>query len=115
MCSSLAHFNIVNHYLGRINYSGQDLTIFLLQKAAFSKFPELRAFSLANVASVDTRKALEKHFGPLSRDQLRAIATYLCLVPSSGDEENYKWCRMDQDFLRELLVSSYLTFTTNYL
>jgi len=83
------------------------LTIFFLQKAAFSKFPELRAFSLANVASVDTRKALEKHFGPLSRDQLRAIATYLCLVPSSGDEENFKWCRMDQEFLRELLVSSY--------
>lgn len=90
-----------DHDMTQIHYD----KITSLQKAAFSKFPELRAFSLANVASVDTRKALEKHFGPLSRDQLRAIATYLCLVPSSGDEENFKWCRMDQEFLRELLVS----------
>jgi intron-binding protein aquarius len=35
------------------------------QKAAFAKFPDLRDFSLANVASVDTREALLKHFGPL--------------------------------------------------
>ncbi|XP_050306133.1 RNA helicase aquarius isoform X2 [Anthonomus grandis grandis] len=76
-----------------------------LQKAAFAKFPELRAFSLANVASVDTRRALEKHFGPLSQDQLRAIATYLCLVSPPGDEEKVKWCRVDKIFLKELLVS----------
>lgn len=37
-----------------------------LQKAAFAKFPELRNFALTNVASVDTRTALEKHFGPLT-------------------------------------------------
>ncbi|KAL1512806.1 hypothetical protein ABEB36_002332 [Hypothenemus hampei] len=76
-----------------------------LQKAAFAKFPELRAFSLANVASVDTRKALEKHFGPLSQEQLKAIAIYLCLVPRSEEEKNYKWCRSDEVFLKELLVS----------
>jgi hypothetical protein len=37
----------------------------MLQKAAFAKFPDLREFSLANVASVDTKEALLKHFGPL--------------------------------------------------
>jgi len=42
-----------------------NLLLHLLQKAAFAKFPDLREFSLANVASVDTREALLKHFGPL--------------------------------------------------
>jgi hypothetical protein len=37
----------------------------MLQKAAFAKFPDLHEFSLANVASVDAREALLKHFGPL--------------------------------------------------
>ena len=36
-----------------------------LQKAAFVKYPELRQFVLANVASVDTRQALTKHFKDL--------------------------------------------------
>ncbi|XP_066245723.1 RNA helicase aquarius [Euwallacea similis] len=90
-----------DHDMTQIHYD----KITSLQKAAFSKFPELRPFSLANVASVDTRKALEKHFGPLSRDQLRAIANYLCLVPPPGEEESFKWCRLDETFLRELLVS----------
>lgn len=35
------------------------------QKAVFAKFPDLRSFALANVASVDTREALYKHFGLL--------------------------------------------------
>ena len=33
-----------------------------LQRAAFKLFPALRAFALGNVASVDTRKALSRHF-----------------------------------------------------
>ncbi|KAH9631581.1 hypothetical protein HF086_004348 [Spodoptera exigua] len=37
-----------------------------LQKAAFSKFPDLRLFALANVASVDTRESLQKHFEELN-------------------------------------------------
>ncbi|CAG9762602.1 unnamed protein product [Ceutorhynchus assimilis] len=90
-----------DHQMTQLHYE----KITSLQKAAFAKFPELRAFSLANVASVNTRKSLEKHFGPLSRDQLRAIATYLCLVPPPGEEENFKWCRLDEEFLKELLVS----------
>lgn len=51
--------------------SDRDMTalhygqITALQKAAFVKFPELRRFSLANVASVDTRETLTKHFQDL--------------------------------------------------
>lgn len=36
-----------------------------LQLTAFHLFPELRGFSLSNVAGVDTREALKKHFGGL--------------------------------------------------
>ncbi|OWR49548.1 Intron-binding protein aquarius [Danaus plexippus plexippus] len=76
-----------------------------LQKAAFTKFPDLRLFSLANVASVDTRESLQKHFGNLSDKALRAIATYLNLVPTEGKEDEAPWHRLDKDFLRELLIS----------
>ncbi|CAG9565443.1 unnamed protein product [Danaus chrysippus] len=76
-----------------------------LQKAAFTKFPDLRLFSLANVASVDTRESLQKHFGNLSDKALRAIATYLNLVPMEGKEDEAPWHRLDKDFLRELLIS----------
>jgi intron-binding protein aquarius len=37
----------------------------VFQKAAFAKFPDLRDFALSNVATVDTRVALLKHFKPL--------------------------------------------------
>ncbi|XP_028036701.1 RNA helicase aquarius isoform X2 [Bombyx mandarina] len=76
-----------------------------LQKAAFSKFPDLRLFALANVASVDTRETLQKHFKNLSDKALRAIATYLNLVPPEGKEDETPWHRLDKDFLRELLIS----------
>lgn len=36
-----------------------------LQKAAFARFPDLKKFSLTNVASVDTREALLSHFKSL--------------------------------------------------
>ncbi|CAG9134014.1 unnamed protein product [Plutella xylostella] len=76
-----------------------------LQKAAFAKFPDLRKFSLANVASVDTRETLQKHFGNLSDKALRAIATHLNLVPPEGREEEFPWHRLDKEFLTELLIS----------
>ena len=53
------HFAMISWVLSH------NLLLHLLQKAAFAKFPDLREFSLANVASVDTREALLKHFGPL--------------------------------------------------
>mgnify|MGYP002715732022 CR=1 FL=1 len=40
--------------------------IISLQKAAFSRFPDLRKFSLSNVASVDTKEALFNHFKSLT-------------------------------------------------
>lgn len=76
-----------------------------MQKAAFAKFPDLRSFALANVASVDTREKLLKHFGQLNQEKLRAIATYLHLVPPIDKENEASWCRLDEEFLRELLVN----------
>lgn len=51
-----------------------------LQKAAFARIPELRAFSLANVASVDTRDSLAQHFSRLSATQLRQACAWLGLL-----------------------------------
>ncbi|XP_011502615.1 PREDICTED: intron-binding protein aquarius [Ceratosolen solmsi marchali] len=76
-----------------------------LQKAAFAKFPDLRSFALANVASVNNRDALFKHFGYLSQEKLRSIASYLNLVPPIEREKDENWYRLDLDFLRELLIS----------
>ncbi|KAL6255928.1 hypothetical protein P5V15_013168 [Pogonomyrmex californicus] len=75
------------------------------QNAVFAKFPDLRSFALANVASVDVRDALYKHFGSLSQEKLRSIASYLNLVPPVEREKDENWYRLDIDFLRELLIS----------
>ncbi|XP_034941084.1 RNA helicase aquarius [Chelonus insularis] len=76
-----------------------------LQKAVFAKFPDLRNFALANVASVDTREALQKHFGSLSQEKLKAVACYLNLVPPDERANDENWYRLDMDFLQELLIS----------
>lgn len=52
---------LTDHDMTQIHY--QRITS--LQKAAFAKFPDLRGFALKNVASVDTRETLHKHFKPL--------------------------------------------------
>lgn len=93
--------SLTDHDMTEIHYS----RITSLQTAAFSHFPDLRNFALANVASVDTRKALEKHFKSLSTENLKAIARHLHLIPSGDDEKNNQWCRFDDEFLRELLIS----------
>ncbi|KAG8332686.1 hypothetical protein J6590_017911 [Homalodisca vitripennis] len=92
---------LTDHDMTQIHYN----SITSLQKAAFAKFPDLRSFSLANVASVDTREALMKHFSSLSEDKLRAIATYLNLVPPTDKMEQENWFRFDSQFLLELLIS----------
>jgi intron-binding protein aquarius len=46
-------------------YADNFLFVKQFQKAAFAKFPDLRDFALSNVATVDTRVALLKHFKPL--------------------------------------------------
>uniref|UniRef100_A0A8D9DRA3 RNA helicase aquarius n=1 Tax=Cacopsylla melanoneura TaxID=428564 RepID=A0A8D9DRA3_9HEMI len=92
---------LTDHDMTQIHY--QNITS--LQKAAFAKFPDLRSFSLANVASVDTRDTLNKHFEPLSEDKLQEIATYLNLIPPAERRNLENWFRLDREFLLELLIS----------
>ncbi|XP_017876403.1 RNA helicase aquarius [Ceratina calcarata] len=92
---------LTDHDMTQLHYT----KITSLQKAVFAKFPDLRGFALANVASVDTREALYKHFGLLSQEKLRSIASYLSLVPSEEREKEENWYRYDIEFLRELLIS----------
>lgn len=91
---------LTDHDMTQIHYS----KITSLQRAAFAKFPDLRIFSLANVASVDTRETLVKHFGMLDGKNLKEIASYLNLVPDEL-KTPFDWHRLDEDFLRELLIS----------
>jgi intron-binding protein aquarius len=74
-----------------------------LQKAAFAKFPDLRNFALSNVANVDTRESLERHFGGLDAASLKEIACYLNLVPEELSPP-FNWHRLDEEFLKNLLV-----------
>ncbi|XP_022090524.1 intron-binding protein aquarius-like [Acanthaster planci] len=73
-----------------------------LQRAAFKLFEDLRRFSLSNVASVDTRKALSSHFEKLTTSQLHQFAAHLHLLPPlpEGTETVY-----EKEFLLELMVS----------
>ncbi|KAI5740950.1 hypothetical protein M8J76_008872 [Diaphorina citri] len=92
---------LTDHDMTQIHY--QNITS--LQKAAFAKFPDLRSFSLANVASVDTRETLTKHFEPLTEEKLQEIATYLNLIPPQERRSIENWFRLDREFLLELLIS----------
>ncbi|KAF3845008.1 hypothetical protein F7725_008171 [Dissostichus mawsoni] len=76
--------------------------ILSLQRAAFAHFPELQDFALSNVAAVDTRESLTKHFGHLSPNTLHQVASYLCLLPElpEGQDTTY-----EKEVLLELLVS----------
>ncbi|XP_021693013.1 intron-binding protein aquarius [Aedes aegypti] len=91
---------LTDHDMTQIHYS----KIKALQKAAFAKFPDLRLFALSNVANVDTRESLEKHFGALDGKSLKEIACYLNLVPEELVAP-FDWHRLDEPFLRELLIS----------
>uniref|UniRef100_A0A8C6UHK6 RNA helicase aquarius n=1 Tax=Neogobius melanostomus TaxID=47308 RepID=A0A8C6UHK6_9GOBI len=73
-----------------------------LQRAAFAHFPELLDFALSNVAAVDTRESLKKHFGHLSPNKLHQVAAYLCLLPELAEGQDTSY---DKVFLLELLVS----------
>ncbi|XP_055525614.1 RNA helicase aquarius [Wyeomyia smithii] len=91
---------LTDHDMTQLHYS----KIKALQKAAFAKFPDLRLFALSNVANVDTRESLEKHFGALDEKSLKDIACYLNLVPEELTPQ-FHWHRLDEPFLRELLIS----------
>ncbi|XP_077394248.1 RNA helicase aquarius isoform X2 [Festucalex cinctus] len=73
-----------------------------LQRAAFAHFPELHDFALSNVAAVDTRESLTKHFGSLSPNMLHRVASYLCLLPELPNDQD---TIHDKKVLLELLVS----------
>ncbi|XP_048393345.1 RNA helicase aquarius isoform X3 [Stegostoma tigrinum] len=73
-----------------------------LQRAAFAHFPELHDFALSNVAAVDTRESLVKHFGSLSANTLHKVASNLCLLPSLPEADNTSYEKL---FLLEMLVS----------
>ena len=74
-----------------------------LQHAVFAKYPEMRNFALATVASIDDRTNLEKHFKNLSKETLYDIAEYLFLVPPlQGHKQKLE--EYNQDFLVELLI-----------
>ncbi|XP_063985951.1 RNA helicase aquarius [Diachasmimorpha longicaudata] len=92
---------LTDHDMTQLHYT----KITSLQRAVFAKFPDLRSFALANVASVDTRDALLKHFGSLTQEKLKAIASYLNLVPPEDRLNDENWYRLDMDFLQELLIS----------
>lgn len=91
---------LTDHDMIQIHYS----KLKSLQLAVFTKYPDLRLFALSNVANIDTRESLEKHFGALNGKILREIATWLSLVPDKL-EKPFEWHRVDEPFLRELLIS----------
>ncbi|XP_037949503.1 RNA helicase aquarius [Teleopsis dalmanni] len=92
--------SLTDHDMTQLHYK----KITSLQRAAFAKFPDLKLFSLSNVAHVDTRETLERHFGALNAKALKEIASFLNLVP---DEliAPFQWHRLDEDFLKELLIT----------
>ncbi|XP_071786990.1 RNA helicase aquarius-like [Asterias amurensis] len=73
-----------------------------LQRAAYKLFEDLRRFSLSNVASVDTRKALTNHFEKLTASQLHQFAAHLHLMAPLPEETE---TTSDKEFLLELMVS----------
>jgi intron-binding protein aquarius len=68
----------------------------------------MRDFYLLNVASIDSRRILYKHFGELKKDQLYQIAEFLHMVPGIEDgEEKRRQClhTIRREVLLDLLVS----------
>ncbi|XP_004519648.1 intron-binding protein aquarius [Ceratitis capitata] len=92
--------SLTDHQMTQLHYK----KITSLQRAAFAKFPDLRLFALSNVASVDTRESLQRHFGALNATALKEIASFLNLVPESL-ETPFQWHRLDDEFLKELLIT----------
>ncbi|KAK7100268.1 RNA helicase aquarius-like [Littorina saxatilis] len=72
-----------------------------LQKVVFRNYEELQKFSLANVASIDTRESLTKHFSPLSCEDLHKILAMINYLPQLEDGKSSPF---DKKFLLELVV-----------
>ena len=48
-----------------MTFKNVSVLLVFSKKAAFKHFQELHSFALSNVASIDTRDSLIKHFGRL--------------------------------------------------
>lgn len=80
--------------------------LFSFQRAAYKLFPtELKEFYLLNVASVDTRKAMSKHFGRLNDGQLYELAEGVSLMPPFVEAEGK--IPHSREFLLELLITTH--------
>ena len=75
-----------------------------LQRAVFTKYPEMRKFALDTVASVDDPRSLEKYFSTVSTDVLRSIAEFLALYPAREKEGTEEVDMEDSE--REVLLKT---------
>ncbi|XP_052775236.1 RNA helicase aquarius-like [Mya arenaria] len=75
--------------------------VLALQKVAFKHFPDLHQFAITNVASVDTRQALEKYFSPLSANALHEVLYRINMLPALDDGQESPF---DKNFMLELLI-----------
>ncbi|XP_054758837.2 RNA helicase aquarius-like [Lytechinus pictus] len=89
---------LTDHEMTDIHYD----RISSLQRAAFKLFPELKRFALSNVASIDTRKTLTKHFTQLSASDLHRFAAFLHLLHPLGEDDE---TTVEKTFLLDLMVS----------
>ena len=77
--------------------------VLALQKVAFRHFQEdLQDFAVSNVASVDTKKALMKHFKDVSKENMHTILAHLHQLPMPTEDSTDT---PEESFMRELLVS----------
>ncbi|XP_066279598.1 RNA helicase aquarius-like [Branchiostoma lanceolatum] len=90
---------LTDHNMTDLHYN----SITSLQRAVFKHFEELQKFAFANVASIDTREALQSHFSAMSARKLHEVCAYLNLLPHpEGDGESSPY---STKLLLELLVS----------
>ncbi|PVD23785.1 hypothetical protein C0Q70_17059 [Pomacea canaliculata] len=72
-----------------------------LQKVVFKDYEKLNKFALANVARIDTRESLTKHFSALSCEELHDILASLHYLQPLEESKKSPYSK---DFLLELLV-----------
>lgn len=72
-----------------------------LQKVVFRDHEDLQKFALANVASIDTRESLTKHFSPLSCEVLHSVLARVNYLPALEEGQTSPFSKK---FLLELLV-----------
>ncbi|ESP05343.1 hypothetical protein LOTGIDRAFT_227972 [Lottia gigantea] len=77
-------------------------TVGKLQKVVFKHFPDLKKFAISNVASIDTRDSLVKHFKDFSNGDLHKLLAHLNYLPHPIEEEKEE--KYSTEFLLELLV-----------